>query len=77
VSLENFSLNVGRFVELKKQSLTSIDNASLEQLEITSQSINRWVQYCQYHYFMLQECTSVKDLRHDKFFQIKKLTTLN
>jgi hypothetical protein len=72
VSLESFSLNVERFVELKKQSLTSTDNVSLEQLEITSQSINRWVQYCQYHYFMLQESTSVEDLRHDKFLQIRR-----
>jgi len=70
--LEKFSLNVGQFVELKKQRLTSADNASLEQLEITSQSINRWVQYCQYHYFMLKESTSVDDLQDDKFLQIRR-----
>lgn len=70
--MEKFSLNVGQFVELKKQRLTSTDNSSLEQLEITTQSINRWIQYCQYHYFMLKGCTSVDDLKYDESLQIRR-----
>lgn len=70
--MEKFSLNIEQFVELKKQRITSADNSSLEELEITSQSINRWVQYCQYHYFMLKKSTSVDDLQDDKFFQIRR-----
>ena len=65
--MEKFRLDISDFVKLSKKNNTKY----LEELEIATQSINRWVQYCQYHYFMFEKSTSKEMLLDDKIFSMK------
>lgn len=62
--MEKFRLDISDFVKLSKKNNT-------KELEIATQSINRWVQYCQYHYFMFEKSTSEEMLLDDKIFSMK------
>ncbi|OKY27822.1 hypothetical protein [Thalassotalea sp. PP2-459] len=61
-------LNLESFVELTKQK----QEQNLQQIEISSQSINRWLKYCEYHYFTLVNSTSKDDLHDDRLLQIRR-----
>jgi len=59
-------LDIGRFISLKKQELGTEDDASIVKLEVCTQSIHRWLQYCEYHYVNLEDAAKEPNLRFDK-----------
>ena len=60
-------LQIDEFVHLKKDDIT----ASLEKLERSSQSIQRWLQYCLYHYDVLSSI-NVSDLALDRIGEYQR-----
>lgn len=68
---ENIQLEIGQFVELKKKEL-NLNSDDLVKLEICSQSIYRWTQYCEYHYFILIGASTEEDLKRDQYMQIRR-----
>ena len=61
-------LNIQSFVSLKKLE----QGSDLKNIEICSQSIYRWVQFCEYHYFTLINATTKEDLRRDLHLSIRR-----
>jgi len=61
-------LNLENFVELSKEQ----QEKTLQQIEISSQSIHRWLKHCEYHYYTLVTSTSKEDLRDDRFLQLRR-----
>ncbi|MDD2162235.1 hypothetical protein N1078_16835 [Pseudomonas sp. MIL19] len=59
-------LNIGRFLTLKKQELGAENNDSIVKLEVCTQSIYRWLQYCEYHYVNLEDAATKSNLRFDR-----------
>lgn len=59
-------LDVGRFISLKKQELGAAGSDSIVRLEVSTQSIYRWLQYCDYHYVNLVDATTEPNLRFDR-----------
>lgn len=58
-----------KFVDLKRKSLESNgENAHklIGELEVCSQSIHHWIEYCRYHYSNLENSTKKSDLRMDR-----------
>jgi len=68
---ENIQLEIDQFVELKKKEL-NLNSDDLVKLEICSQSIYHWVQYCEYHYFTLIGASTEEDLKRDRVWQIRR-----
>jgi hypothetical protein len=68
--LDNYSLNLDRFVELMK--LHENSEEEIQHLENTAQTIHRRVQYCKYHYDLLRKATSPDDLEDDRYLQIRR-----
>jgi len=54
------------FIKLKQQELNSENNELVDKLEICTQSIHRWLQYCQYHYVNLGDTSKDTDLKLDR-----------
>lgn len=67
-SMNSDKLNIQSFVSLKKLE----QDSDLENIEICSQSIYRWVQFCEYHYFTLINATTKEDLRRDLHLSIRR-----
>lgn len=59
-------LDIGRFISLKKQELGTADSDSIVKLEVSTQSIYRWLQYCEYHYVNLMNTVTEPNLRFDR-----------
>lgn len=59
-------LDIGKFLVLKKQELGTEDNNSIVKLEVCTQSIHRWLQYCEYHYVNLKDSTTESNLKLDR-----------
>ncbi|MFA6013924.1 MAG: hypothetical protein WC742_02575 [Gallionellaceae bacterium] len=59
-------LDIGKFLELKKQELGTADNNSIVRFEVCTQSIHRWLQYCQYHYVLLVDSATELNLKLDR-----------
>ncbi|WP_438455221.1 hypothetical protein [Vreelandella venusta] len=59
-------LDIGRFISLKKQELGAADSDSIVKLEVSTQSIYRWLQYCEYHYVNLVDTATEPNLRFDR-----------
>jgi hypothetical protein len=68
--MDNYSLEIDRFVELMKISESSEEET--QHLENTVQTIYRRVQYCNYHYDLLRKATSSNDLEDDRYLQIRR-----
>ncbi|SFM52492.1 hypothetical protein [Nitrosomonas communis] len=65
-------IEIGKFVSLRKQELGSRNDELIQRLWISSQSIHRWLQYCQYHYFNLVNSTESVDLALDRISQYRR-----
>lgn len=59
-------LNIGRFVSLKMQEIGAEESDAITKLEVCTQSIYRWLQYCEYHYVNLVESATESNLRFDR-----------
>lgn len=59
-------LDIGKFLALKKQELGTEDNDSIVKLEACTQSIHRWLQYCEYHYVNLEDSATESNLILDR-----------
>lgn len=59
-------LDTGKFLYLKKQELGSDESELIAKLEVCTQSIYRWLQYCQYHYVNLDDAVKEPNLRLDR-----------
>ena len=59
-------LDVERFILLKKRELGAEDNDSIVKLEACTQSIYRWLQYCEYHYVNLEDAATEPNLQRDR-----------
>lgn len=59
-------LDIGRFISLKKQELGAEVSDSISKLEVCTQSIYRWLQYCEYHYVNLVETATEPNLMFDR-----------
>ncbi len=59
-------LEIGKFLSLKKQEVGAEDNDIIAKLEICTQSIHRWLQYCEYHYANLEDVAKEPNLRLDR-----------
>jgi hypothetical protein len=59
-------LDIGKFISLKKQELGAEGSDSIAKLEVCTQSIYRWLQYCEYHYVHLVETVTETNLRLDR-----------
>lgn len=60
------NLEIGEFLSIKEQELDGKDGELLDKLEICTQSIHRWLQYCQYHYVNLEGAINSTDLKMDR-----------
>lgn len=60
-------LDIGKFIALKKQELGAEDNNSIVKLEVCTQSIHHWLQYCEYHYVNLVDSATEPNLKLDRF----------
>jgi hypothetical protein len=60
------NLDIDRFISLKKQELGAADSDSIMKLEVSTQSIHRWLQYCEYHYVNLVDSATELNLRFDR-----------
>ncbi len=58
-------LEIGKFLSLKQQELNAEDT-DFEKLEVCTQSIHRWLQYCEYHYICLVDASEEGGLRLDR-----------
>ncbi len=61
------SLNLGKFISLKQQEINSESNELIEKLGICTQSISRWLQYCEYHYMNFKSASKDENLKLDSF----------
>lgn len=59
-------LNIDRFILLKKQELGVEDSDSIVKLDVCTQSIYRWLQYCEYHYVNLMDTATEPNLKFDR-----------
>lgn len=59
-------LDISKFLVLKKQELGTEDNNSIVKLEVCTQSIHRWLQYCEYHYVNLEDSATESNLKLDR-----------
>ncbi|MGY2463235.1 hypothetical protein [Vreelandella sulfidaeris] len=59
-------IDIAKFIMLKKQELGDEDDASIVKLEVCTQSIHRWLQYCEYHYVNLKDAAKEPNLRFDR-----------
>lgn len=59
-------LDIGRFISLKKQEIGAEESDAISKLEVCTQSIYRWRQYCEYHYVNLVETATESNLRFDR-----------
>lgn len=66
------TIDLGKFVSLRQQELESGADEIIENIERASQSIHRWLQYCQYHYFNLVNSTGAADLAMDRVSQYRR-----
>ena len=60
------SLEIERFLKLKKQELGTEHNDAIVQLELCTQSIHRWLKYCEYHYANLEDAVKEPNLNLDR-----------
>ncbi len=65
-------INLQKFVELCKREINSEDNERIQKIEISSQSIHRWLQYCHYHYTNLVNSTKEEDLFFDRISEYRR-----
>ncbi|MBL4797701.1 MAG: hypothetical protein JKY50_09820 [Oleispira sp.] len=61
-------LNIQSFVSLKKLE----QGCYLKRIEICSQSIYHWLQFCEYHYSTLIDAATTENLRRDRYLQIQR-----
>lgn len=59
-------LDIGRFISLKKQEIGAEESDAIVKLGVCTQSIYRWLQYCEYHYVNLVETATESNLRFDR-----------
>ncbi|PLY11756.1 MAG: hypothetical protein C0631_19005 [Sedimenticola sp.] len=59
-------LEIGKFLSLKQQELNAEEDDLIDKLEVSTQSIHRWLQYCEYHYICLVGASEEGDLRLDR-----------
>jgi hypothetical protein len=59
-------LDIGRFISLKKQDIGAEECDVISKLEVCTQSIYRWLQYCEYHYVNLVETATESNLSFDR-----------
>ncbi len=60
------NLEIGKFLSIKEQELGGKNDDLLDRLGICTQSIHRWMQYCQYHYVNLEGSINSTDLKMDR-----------
>jgi hypothetical protein len=65
-------IDIHKFVELRERELGSGSEDIIQKIEVSSQSIYRWLQYCQYHYFNLASSTERADLMLDRISQYRR-----
>jgi len=69
---ERNQIDISAFVELRKKELGLTESDDLAKLDICSQSIARWGQYCQYHHYILLGTLTEKDLSLDSKFEYRR-----
>ncbi len=65
-------LDIRKFLSLKKQEIEGKDNELIVKLELCTQSIHRWLQYCEYHYVNLEEAVKEPNLRMDRALSYRR-----
>lgn len=65
-------LDIEKFMELKQMELGSSDHEVLDKLKYSTESIYRWLQYCQYHYHVLKRATTTRNLWRDKALSYRR-----
>lgn len=60
-----------KFVEMRKED-GLIDECAIESLQICTQSIHHWLQFCQYHHFNLTDCLNSRDLGLDRIASYRR-----
>lgn len=65
-------IDLYKFAELRSRELGTEDEDILQRIEVCSQSIYRWLQYCQYHYSNLLSSTRQADLVFDRVSQYRR-----
>lgn len=65
-------LDIGKFLSLKKQEIGDKNNELIVNLEICTQSIHRWLQYCEYHYVNLKEAVKEPNLYLDRTLSFRR-----
>lgn len=64
-------LDTSKFLSLKKQEI-GVEDDKLIKLEICTQSIFRWLQYCEYHYVNLDDAVKKPNLHLDRALNFKR-----
>jgi hypothetical protein len=59
-------LDIDKFLVLKKQESGTDDSNLIVKLEVCTQSIHRWLQYCEYHYVNLVNAGAEPNLKLDR-----------
>lgn len=65
-------LDTGKFLSLKKQEIDAEDSELIVKLEKCTQSIYRWLQYCEYHYVNLVDAVKEPNLRLDRILSFRR-----
>ncbi len=65
-------IEISKFVSLRRQELDPCNEDLIEKIEVSSQSIYRWLQYCQYHYYNLVNAAQPVDLLLDRFSRYRR-----
>lgn len=58
-------LDIDKFLVLRKQESGTDDSNLIVKLEVCTQSIHRWLQYCEYHYVNLVNAAAEPNLKLD------------
>jgi hypothetical protein len=61
--MDEFKLNIGKFEELSKDTN---NQDIIKNINLCSQSIHRWLQYCKYHYYLFDSTQAEADLALDR-----------
>lgn len=65
-------IDIQKFLGLRKRELGPGNGDIIQKIEVSSQSIYRWLQYCQYHHFNLVSSTENVDLMFDRISQYRR-----
>ena len=67
---ECHSIHIGEIVALKKAELGENDQGEIEKLDVALQSIQKRLNYCEYHYSELVLFSDETSLKQDRYLQM-------